>query len=148
MTTVVFKDGVMAADRQGTYNGVIHPSNIYKLLELNGCTYGFSGCLMNINKAKRWLEEGRPSMDKLGLDKESFCYLKYDNKLYLGWIYDDCYVHEEPIDKGFYAIGSGSEFAIGAMEAGADAEKAVEIACNHDIYSGGGVDAVVCEGVS
>jgi ATP-dependent protease HslVU (ClpYQ) peptidase subunit len=35
------------------------------------------------------------------------------------------------------AIGSGEEYAIGAMDAGLSAKDAVKIACNRDIYSGG-----------
>lgn len=36
-----------------------------------------------------------------------------------------------------YSIGSGSQYAIGAMYAGADAFKAVEIAADHDQSTGG-----------
>lgn len=38
--------------------------------------------------------------------------------------------------------GSGKELALGAMAAGADAKKAAEIACEYDLYCGGGVDVV------
>lgn len=37
------------------------------------------------------------------------------------------------------AIGSGEEIALGAMDAGVSPYRAVEIACNRDIYSGGPV---------
>ena len=36
---------------------------------------------------------------------------------------------------GFYGIGSGSSLAIGALEAGASVEKALEIASKHDPYT-------------
>ena len=38
---------------------------------------------------------------------------------------------------GFYAVGSGSSLAIGALEAGASINKALEIASIHDPYTGG-----------
>lgn len=39
-----------------------------------------------------------------------------------------------------FAEGTGRDFAYGAMSMGATAVQAVEIACKHDIYCGGGVD--------
>jgi ATP-dependent protease HslVU (ClpYQ) peptidase subunit len=40
-------------------------------------------------------------------------------------------------EDGLYGIGSGSKFAIGALMAGADWERALEIAETNDIYTGG-----------
>lgn len=42
-----------------------------------------------------------------------------------------------PIAEKFYAIGSGSDFAIGAMEAGATAAQAIQIACRRGANSRG-----------
>lgn len=47
----------------------------------------------------------------------------------------DFTVSEE--DKGFDGIGSGSGFAMGAMAAGKSVEKALEIAAELDVYTGG-----------
>ena len=38
---------------------------------------------------------------------------------------------------GLYAIGSGGDLALGALAAGADSHKAVEIACRFSVYSSG-----------
>ena len=38
---------------------------------------------------------------------------------------------------GIYGVGAGSQFAIGALYAGASVEKALEIAGNNDIYTSG-----------
>lgn len=40
-----------------------------------------------------------------------------------------------PVRGKFAAIGSGSDFAIGAMAHGASAKQAVRIACRYDLYS-------------
>ena len=40
------------------------------------------------------------------------------------------------IEEPYYAVGSGFSLALGAMEAGASVEKACEIACKRDAYSG------------
>jgi ATP-dependent protease HslVU (ClpYQ) peptidase subunit len=37
---------------------------------------------------------------------------------------------------GFYGVGSGAQFALGALHAGAEAEEAVEIACKISAFSG------------
>ena len=42
-----------------------------------------------------------------------------------------------PVERGWMAVGSGSTSAMGAFMAGADAKKAVEIACQIDTASGG-----------
>ncbi len=39
-------------------------------------------------------------------------------------------------DDGFYGIGSGSRWALGALQAGADWKVALEIAEKNDIYTG------------
>lgn len=41
-----------------------------------------------------------------------------------------------------WADGSGRDFAYGALAMGADAVKAVEIACQYDAYCGAGVESV------
>jgi hypothetical protein len=38
---------------------------------------------------------------------------------------------------GIYGVGNGSKFAIGALYAGANVEKALEIAANNDVYTSG-----------
>ena len=43
------------------------------------------------------------------------------------------------VDSPYYAIGSGKQYAIAALEAGKSPKKAVEIACKYDVYSGKGV---------
>ena len=39
-------------------------------------------------------------------------------------------------DDGYYGIGSGARWALGALQAGADWQKALEIAEKNDIYTG------------
>ena len=42
----------------------------------------------------------------------------------------------------FYALGNGRDFAIGAMEAGATAEQAIEAACKYDAHTQGPVTKI------
>lgn len=50
-------------------------------------------------------------------------------------INDDCSVLKNK--DGYYGVGSGASFALGALYAGASLENAVKIACQLSIYSGG-----------
>lgn len=43
------------------------------------------------------------------------------------------------IGRAFDAIGSGSDFAMAAMECGRSAADAVDIACKYDVFTGGAV---------
>ena len=61
-----------------------------------------------------------------------------NNKCYV--IDDDC--SEFLQVKGCYAIGSGGDFAKGAMDAGATARQAVRIAANNDPKTGGRIRAL------
>lgn len=40
------------------------------------------------------------------------------------------------------AFGTGSHFALGAMDAGAEVKEAIQIACQRDVYSGGEIDVI------
>jgi len=42
-------------------------------------------------------------------------------------------------ESGTYAVGSGSQYALGALSAGASPKKAVEIARDWDLYTGGDI---------
>jgi hypothetical protein len=51
-----------------------------------------------------------------------------------------------PLGQIKWAIGSGAEFAFGAMDAGASAKRALEIACTRDVNSGLGIDVFTLKG--
>jgi ATP-dependent protease HslVU (ClpYQ) peptidase subunit len=44
---------------------------------------------------------------------------------------------EMPVERGYHGIGSGGGYAVAAFKAGAKPAKAVEIACEIDVRSGG-----------
>ena len=66
---------------------------------------------------------------------------------YLGRAHADGVVHAEiffdpHIYDEFFAIGSGSSLALGAMSFGASAEEAVRVAIKHNVFCGGEVYSV------
>jgi hypothetical protein len=91
-----------------------------------------------------WLNKGadpdsRPVLPEnaestiLIVDEEGACH-------WLTWPY----LRPIKVDEPFIAIGSGAQYAMGAMAAGANALKAVEIANTYDPSSGRGVQVVRC----
>lgn len=49
------------------------------------------------------------------------------------------YPRLQRIEAGFFAWGDGAPVALGAMAAGADARRAVEITCEYNIFCGQGI---------
>lgn len=96
------------------------------------------GCAGDCNDAvafKEWVmgRGGEPtikSLSVLAIDDQKRIWLANDS---LVWI---------PIEKPVFAIGSGQDFAIGAMVAGKNAAEAVGIASEWDVHTGMGVDTL------
>jgi hypothetical protein len=51
------------------------------------------------------------------------------------WLANDSFRLTGPLEAEFFAIGSGEEYAIGALLMGADAVRAAELACTVDVWS-------------
>lgn len=139
ITIIVWDGNILAADRCGTNQG--YTFSITKIRKINGNLVGVSGYGYGIPILMDWLEQGAdvskwPDLQK---DKERWCdmivitperkILKYE---------------QEPvafeIEEKRHAFGSGRDYALAAMEMGADAIRAVEIASKFDSACGNGVD--------
>ena len=125
MTTVVYRDGVMACDSQST--GSYH-ERVRKIVRLSdGTMVGACGRTQRCQAVMDWLVadcDGKcPPMSGVGL-----LIAKPDGSI---WCADDDF-RPYRLRQKFAAIGSGSAVAIGAMEAGASALQAVKIAAKHD----------------
>jgi hypothetical protein len=139
MTVVVYKDGVLASD-SGVTDNMTHVGTVTKLFthgegknDRPRVRYGFAGPCMAIMPIKKWIaappvQDFNPpdilkeeSVEMIVVENGPNSFL--DNPLYCdhGYFYD--------ITAAYYAIGAGRFIAMGAMEAGASAVKAVEIVC-------------------
>lgn len=135
MTTVAYRDGVIASDSQVTSGDVI-VGRTAKCGCKNGVLYGFAGCLAFAQAFQAWIERGMegdpPTMKKD--DSRAEAILVHDGHILSfdddGW---------DKLEMDYYAIGSGRQIAIGAMAVGASAVEAVKAAIKHDVYSGGEV---------
>jgi ATP-dependent protease HslVU (ClpYQ) peptidase subunit len=144
MTTISYKDGTLAADSQVSAGNLICNNDFNKVMRFDsnefGSVYiGAAGTLSHICEMFEFIEQlfagEQPDAIKFASDQFQVVMLTEDGKLKEGllteastnilWV--DC---ESP-----WAIGSGSQIAIGAMSQGASAEEAVKIAAKHDCYT-------------
>jgi hypothetical protein len=136
MTTIAYRDGIMAADSRA-YSGdrrpmgfktkikrlanggmmassSIHPGNselLFSLIDKNGIDHVFT--------------------EKL--DAQSLVVLPGGDVFY----YAGHSRFSGPLSGQYFAIGSGEDYAMGAMAMGATAIQAVDAAKQHDVFSGG-----------
>lgn len=98
---------------------------------------GCSGCAYASTSFVAWLQGGdKPS---LASDVE-FCAMVVDERRRV-WMLGRELVYLQ-INMPQWAIGSGADYALGAMAAGADPERAVRIASRLDVSCGLGVNVV------
>lgn len=86
----------------------------------------------------RWVEEGREEDAAVKLENLDGLLVSPKGEVFLV----EANLVPIPIDAPFFAGGSGSEIAIGAMEMGASAEEAVRIAIKHNTSCGGEIQIV------
>jgi hypothetical protein len=142
MTTLVWDGKTLAADRQANIVGLRR--QVCKLVKLpnNGGLIGFSGDFDFAQDMRNWLHNGAEPKDFPEEQKTN------EGMVNTLWIPspDKIFVFERspyPIDfsaNKVICMGTGRDFAYGALEMGADAVKAVEVACKYDTNSGMGVD--------
>lgn len=137
MTTAAIRAGVIAADRQ--LDGWMHTGKLFRLK--CGSVLVGAGNYDDVIEVVKWMNEGSKEDKKPNLDgKETeFLLLRRDGKAF--WLTVPFLRPVEVLDE-FIAIGSGAQFALGAMAAGASAKRAVEIACRFDQQTGKGVNVI------
>lgn len=150
MTTICYKDKVMASDGKVTQGDMVVNTSTKKVFSINGCLVGFAGRMTSGLKFISWFQKWSdshmvrneaPYVDILmpeDLTEDDFyaivCWTDGSVSLYEG----GQNMYEVDASQGF-SIGSGSPYALSAMLAGCGAEEAVKIACKLDVFSGGEV---------
>jgi hypothetical protein len=140
MTTIAFRDGILCSDRQATAGTARKLCE--KLWRVRGTDYvvAITGSLSAGIRFCEWLKNGAGKDESWALDEDSEAVVL---NLATGKVvaYDSNMVPMPVFDK-FEAWGSGADFALGAMEAGVDAVRAVEIAAKHDTGTGNGLAVI------
>lgn len=139
MTTVAYKDGVIAGDGLCTHASYVSSRSFQKIVATDSHLAGISGQADYGAAFLEWVKAGCDpkhiplSATKTTGDIDAFVVDASGNVTAYGQ-------DMMPLSLGrpkFYAVGSGWAFAIGAMAMGASAEQAVRIAAKFDTATGG-----------
>lgn len=141
MTTIVYRSGILAADSRA-YSGGREPMGDKVKVHTLGNGLGYAGVSSSIpggaERVIAWLNAEQPEDFDLP-EKFTALMLDQDGKVY--YACDTRYM-SGPLTGDFFAIGSGNEYAIGAMKRGASAIEAVKVAIDCDVWSGPPINAI------
>ena len=145
MTTIAYRDGVLAADT-GATRGSIIMSGVIKVVRVpNGDLAAAVGDAGYNGAFLRWAETGcqgdPPTARKVDDGWDTGIVFKLGGPVIChepsGWF---------EVRPAYYAIGSGKDIALGVMFAGGSAELAVQAAIEHDFYTRGPITILRHEG--
>lgn len=134
MTTIVCDRSGMAADKRVTGVTMFKTTKIYRI---NGALIGICG---HIEQALKFIEWRRNPDSKPTFEEDTWdaIELTADGRM-LYWSKE---LMPIPIEDEYYAIGSGSKFALGAMAMGATPSQAIKIAAIYDPSTGPDVQSL------
>jgi len=148
MTTIAYSHGVLAFDELVT-TGTARFAKVKKSRAMNGFLVGCAGetrmCMAFMDWLEAHLERSQTllSMPKdmlLGEDDYPFSALVINRD---GRVFSyDGFGHPYEVEGPFFAIGSGRDYAVGAMDMGATAKEAVSVAIKWDVMTGGEVQSL------
>lgn len=134
MTTIAYRDGVMASDSLVTA-GTLRCGSMRKITRNSvGWIGGGAGPMETIVRLLAWIDAGAegepPEM------KEADAIIVSPDGVVHFWTGAGPLT---PVQGSFFAVGSGERVAVGAMAAGADAIQAVRLAIEYDTGTGGDI---------
>ncbi|MGV1754861.1 hypothetical protein [Agrobacterium sp. CG674] len=135
MSTVVYSNGVMAADTRA-YSGNGHPiGNKMKIRRLtDGSLVGVTTNVVGFSEAFMAYMETKDDNDLPGCEFAfDALHVKPDGRVFL---YCDSLSPAGPLIGEHFTIGSGRKYALGALTSGLDSVRAVEVAAQLDQFSG------------
>lgn len=140
MTTIAWTNGQVAADSQVSYGICRGAGAATKLKRKGNVVYACTGTAPLFDPMIKWVEDGADpeKRPKISDEKATTLLVFRDGKCF-AYRTDVPYPEEMSAPD---AWGSGAEFAIGAMRAGASPAQAVEIAIVCDVHSGGPVQVI------
>ena len=141
MTTIAYKNGVIAYDSRQTRNDRIVSDNASKCQVVSGVSFFLSGAVCD-EKALIAAYFGTPSP----VPVECSGYVVDDGNLMMVGHDDKTGIWKQELElSNPDAIGSGASYALAAMDMGASAEGAVRAAMKRDIYTGGTIRSVIID---
>lgn len=156
MTTIVFANNELSGDGRCTIGDTVISDEIIKVYNINNRLVGFAGRYASGLKFLEWFEE----FDNANVVQQQVPFVSVnipelmEDEDFTGIVaYPEGYVMLFEGGKAFYevqapyAIGSGADIALGALDQGATAEEAVRVACKRNVLSGGVVTTVIFDEV-
>lgn len=129
----------MAGDSGNNFSNVIYRSALKVARGPDGSVHGITGNAAEGGEYLRWVVSGmageppKPQATNPDEGRSSFIALVVLPSGYVRvW---SAYGWEDHRDMPFIAVGAGAEIAVGAMAAGASAERAVEIVAEYSSYA-------------
>jgi ATP-dependent protease HslVU (ClpYQ) peptidase subunit len=142
MTTIAFRDGILAADRLITEKDTRVPGNAVKIIQNKyGWSVGLAGSVADYHRLGDWVDSylGAPKKSKPpnppGGEYGAIAVSPEGKVFYI----ERGVMFPANEDAPFVVAGAGGDIALGAMYAGASAIEAVEIASKVDTSTGNGV---------
>lgn len=138
MTTIAWDGETLAADRQTTAGGTPYPTTkVFEALAPDGerWIYGCAGISGQCQEFTRRVNAGQalPTFTDIAV-------LAINSRGEVWFATEAMMWERKQVER--WAVGSGSDYALGAMAAGATAEHAVRIASSLDVNTGLGVDVI------
>lgn len=144
MSIIVWDGKRLAADRQWTSGNLIRTTT--KIWRYGDILMGGAGTFWWLEALRNWVLNGMvpAKFPELKCPTDSVPHFWVINRSGAVAKFEDS-PYPLTCNDPFFAEGSGRDFAYGALEMGADAVRAVEIACKYDNMCGGGVDVLTFE---
>lgn len=139
MTTIAYRDGILAADSQST-TGNLMLGRSDKIILAGDFVLAMSGKIWCQKPLTDWLanQDGTPDTYPKELITENGKDFLFDAfVLKDGQPFEIINGHLIPLKIQYHACGSGWEVAVGAMAGGASALEAVKITATVDVYTSG-----------
>lgn len=132
MTTITYRDGVLAADSLATMGDTKAHGHYQKIRRIGDHLVGAAGSVADSQHFVDWLKHGDENVPP---PKGNYSALIIDPRGRVREIENGSVL---PVPRGakFFAVGSGAPFALAAMYAGASAAEAVKIAAKIDTATG------------
>lgn len=133
MTTIAYKDGVIAYDSRMTSGDIVVDDNFKKMFVKDNMNIFYCGSVGDLDEFLNCVFNDVKS--ERVLDCESFLFV--DGKINAVDICEDRVRKISLRSDNHYAIGSGRRLALAYMDTGMSSEEAVIATCRRDIYTGG-----------
>jgi len=137
MTTLAYKDGIVAYDGLSTAGDMIVSHNHDKKVVINSIVFVYAGTVCEkdslISAYLMGEKEVDAKVEMFVINSGEISVVSTDE----GKIWEDKLELTE-----CYALGSGREYAMAAMDAGLSAKEAVKIASKRDLFTGGKIRTV------